>query len=119
MNEEIDDSEFYHQDFTTASEWEIFVARMEEIINQWKTDELNNEAPIQQCGNWEIQTEKITFVTSNSIYFSIERKTDFADSSESSEENEKQTKSPIDTLYDLNYIMKMIMLNTLVSHLVG
>nr|CAH7743525.1 unnamed protein product [Callosobruchus chinensis] len=100
MNEEIDDSEFYHQDFTTASEWEIFIARMEEIINQWKTDELNNEAPVEQCGIWEIQTEKITFADFEFNFLFYRKKTDFADSSESSEENEKQIKSPIDTLFD-------------------
>lgn len=35
MNEEIDEFEIYHQDFTTASEWEVFIARLEEILNEW------------------------------------------------------------------------------------
>lgn len=39
MNEEIDESEFYHQDFTTASEWEVFMARMEEIIHSWNIED--------------------------------------------------------------------------------
>lgn len=36
MAEEIDDNEFFQQDFTTASEWEIFNARLEEIFHEWK-----------------------------------------------------------------------------------
>lgn len=36
MNEEIDEYDIYHQDFTTASEWEIFIARIEEIIKDWR-----------------------------------------------------------------------------------
>ncbi|CAH2001631.1 unnamed protein product [Acanthoscelides obtectus] len=100
MNEEIDDTEFYQQDFTTASEWEIFIARMEEIINQWKTDELNNEAPVQHSGIWEIKTEKITFADFEFDLLLYKKTTEYSDSSESSDENEKQTKNPIDTLYD-------------------
>ncbi|XP_055612781.1 rab3 GTPase-activating protein catalytic subunit [Uranotaenia lowii] len=36
LNEEVDDSEFFQQDFTTASEWEVFNARLEEIFHEWK-----------------------------------------------------------------------------------
>uniref|UniRef100_A0A1B0DRF3 Uncharacterized protein n=1 Tax=Phlebotomus papatasi TaxID=29031 RepID=A0A1B0DRF3_PHLPP len=36
MTEEIDDLEFFQQDFTTASNWEIFTARLEEIFHEWK-----------------------------------------------------------------------------------
>lgn len=36
MNEEIDEYDVYHQDFTTVSEWEVFIARIEEILNEWK-----------------------------------------------------------------------------------
>ncbi|XP_062547001.1 rab3 GTPase-activating protein catalytic subunit-like isoform X2 [Armigeres subalbatus] len=36
LNEEVDDTEFFQQDFTTASEWEIFNARLEEIFHEWK-----------------------------------------------------------------------------------
>lgn len=32
--EEIDDNEFFHQDFTTATEWEIFISRLEEIFHE-------------------------------------------------------------------------------------
>uniref|UniRef100_A0A182NLM2 Uncharacterized protein n=1 Tax=Anopheles dirus TaxID=7168 RepID=A0A182NLM2_9DIPT len=36
LNEEVDDSEFFQQDFTTASDWELFNARLEEIFHEWK-----------------------------------------------------------------------------------
>lgn len=36
MSDEIDDNEFFQQDFTTASEWEVFNARLEEIFHEWK-----------------------------------------------------------------------------------
>ncbi|VVD00778.1 unnamed protein product [Leptidea sinapis] len=36
MNEEIDEYDIYHQDFTTASEWEVFIARLEEIMTDWQ-----------------------------------------------------------------------------------
>ncbi|CAG9784198.1 unnamed protein product [Diatraea saccharalis] len=36
MNEEIDEYDIYHQDFTTVSEWEVFIARIEEILNEWR-----------------------------------------------------------------------------------
>uniref|UniRef100_A0A182IYR2 Uncharacterized protein n=1 Tax=Anopheles atroparvus TaxID=41427 RepID=A0A182IYR2_ANOAO len=36
MNEEVDDTEFFQQDFTTASDWELFNARLEEIFHEWK-----------------------------------------------------------------------------------
>lgn len=61
MNEEIDESEFYHQDFTTASDWEIFIARIEEIINQWSTEEKQGEDKHETYGIWIIKTEKICF----------------------------------------------------------
>uniref|UniRef100_A0A182UX67 Uncharacterized protein n=2 Tax=Anopheles merus TaxID=30066 RepID=A0A182UX67_ANOME len=36
LNEEVDDTEFFQQDFTTASDWELFNARLEEIFHEWK-----------------------------------------------------------------------------------
>ncbi|KAJ8964476.1 hypothetical protein NQ314_004763 [Rhamnusium bicolor] len=100
MNEEIDDSEFYHQDFTTASEWEIFIARMEEIINQWKTDDLNNELLVNTQNIWDMRSEKLTFADFDFNLNMYRKKIDGRDSSESSDENEKQNKNPINTLYD-------------------
>lgn len=59
MNEEIDEGEFYHQDFTTASEWEIFIARMEEVIHDWEKQDRKNEG--DAAGDWSIKLERIQF----------------------------------------------------------
>lgn len=34
-NDSVMDEETYHYDFTTASELEIFIARVEEILQEW------------------------------------------------------------------------------------
>ncbi|CAH1235391.1 unnamed protein product [Diabrotica balteata] len=99
MNEEIDESEFYHQDFTTASEWEVFMARMEEIINQWKVDETKTECVPDVGNTWIIKTEKIQFADTDFSLFLYCKQIESPDTSESDEENEKH-KSPIDNLYD-------------------
>ncbi|XP_018562940.1 rab3 GTPase-activating protein catalytic subunit-like [Anoplophora glabripennis] len=101
MNEEIDDSEFYHQDFTTASEWEIFIARLEEVINQWKTEDLKNEPAVETQNIWDIRNEKVSFADFDFILSLHRKKVETPDSSESSDVNEeKQNKNPIDSLYD-------------------
>ncbi|XP_076749790.1 RAB3 GTPase activating protein subunit 1 [Xylocopa sonorina] len=62
-NIEIED--FYHHDFTTASEWEVFIARLEEIMHEWKL-------PKRKIGNclksgdfvncqWDEKSEKLYF----------------------------------------------------------
>lgn len=62
MNEEIDDGDFYHHDFTTASEWEIFIARMEEILHEWKLQDIKNESTLSSLDNeWHIKSEQIQF----------------------------------------------------------
>lgn len=65
MAEEIDDNEFFQQDFTTASEWEIFNARLEEIFHEWKL-------PYIELGA-NLTTNQLSFcewdVTSESVYF--------------------------------------------------
>lgn len=99
MNEEIDDSEFYHQDFTTASEWEVFMARMEEIINQWKMDEPRNEVATDKCSIWNIKSEKLQFADAEFIFYLYSKQVDSSDISESNDDNDK-TKNPIDTSYD-------------------
>lgn len=101
MNEEIDESEFYHQDFTTASEWEIFIARLEEIIHQWKVEDLKsdgNAVSIVQ-GSWNVKEEKIQFVD---VEFAISYYKNISVTKETSEDDDeiKKEKNPIDTLYD-------------------
>lgn len=55
MNVELDETEFYHQDFTTATDWEVFIARLEEIIYEWKGSGVSEET-----GNgWVIRDEKV------------------------------------------------------------
>lgn len=65
MAEEIDDNEFYQQDFTTASEWEIFNARLEEHIHEWKLPFVEIGCPLAKnelslC-EWGTKTEMILF----------------------------------------------------------
>lgn len=66
MSEEFDDNEFFQQDFTTASEWEVFTARLEEIFHEWKLpyadvdDEPLEENQLSFC-DWIRQNEIIKF----------------------------------------------------------
>lgn len=64
-DEQIDDSEFFHQDFTTASEWEVFNARLEEQIHEWRLPHIEPGVPLQRdelslCP-WTVTNETITF----------------------------------------------------------
>lgn len=67
LNEEVDDTEFFQQDFTTASEWEIFNARLEEIFHEWKLSYglSGSRRPLERnqlslC-EWTLSKEKIKF----------------------------------------------------------
>lgn len=69
--EEIDDNEFYQQDFTTASEWEIFNARLEEQFHEWKlpfveTKENLSRNQLSLC-DWNIVTETVYFADSELV----------------------------------------------------
>lgn len=62
-NIEIED--FYHHDFTTATEWEVFIARLEEIMHEWKVSDKRN-GPSLKSGDfvnfqWKNNTEKVHF----------------------------------------------------------
>ncbi|XP_076631744.1 RAB3 GTPase activating protein subunit 1 isoform X1 [Colletes latitarsis] len=62
-NVEIED--FYHHDFTTASEWEVFIARLEEIMHEWKLHNTKIGCPLKSgdfitC-QWEENIEKLHF----------------------------------------------------------
>nr|XP_018900509.1 PREDICTED: rab3 GTPase-activating protein catalytic subunit [Bemisia tabaci] len=66
MIQDSSSSEFYHQDFTTASEWEIFIARLEEIFFEWKLSEVKiSGIPLTRNqlfeGPWEQQSDTIKF----------------------------------------------------------
>ncbi len=66
--EEIDDNEFYQQDFTTASEWEVFNARLEEQFHEWKLPFVETKANLTRnelalC-DWTTVTETVYFADS-------------------------------------------------------
>lgn len=100
MNEEIDESEFYHQDFTTASEWEIFIARIEETIQEWKNEERNTTEPT--LNQWYTKTEHIPFADVEFILTWYQRKLD--DTNKAVDEN----KHPIKELYDFQHEKEML-----------
>lgn len=65
MSEEIDDNEYFQQDFTTASEWEIFNARLEEIFHEWKL-------PYIESNGWPLTENQLAFcewITQNEAIF--------------------------------------------------
>lgn len=62
MNEEIDEHDIYHQDFTTVSEWELFTARVEEILNEWQLSKSSVPKPAKEyTKKWILKTEEIFF----------------------------------------------------------
>ncbi|XP_059049829.1 rab3 GTPase-activating protein catalytic subunit [Achroia grisella] len=61
MNEEIDEYDMYHQDFTTVSDWEVFIARIEEILNEWKLCKSKISSPIDYTKKWVCKAEEFTF----------------------------------------------------------
>lgn len=101
MNEEIDDSEFYHQDFTTASEWEVFMARIEEIISQWKIDKERSEKPLDTESIWSIKSERLNFADEHFYLYLYSKQIACSDITEINEEKEDNPqKNPIDSLHD-------------------
>ncbi|XP_045767505.1 rab3 GTPase-activating protein catalytic subunit-like isoform X4 [Maniola jurtina] len=62
MNEEIDEYDIYHQDFTTASEWEVLIARLEEIIVEWNLSKskLTKTCP-EYTKKWIAKSEDLKF----------------------------------------------------------
>ncbi|XP_046465312.1 rab3 GTPase-activating protein catalytic subunit [Neodiprion pinetum] len=62
-NIEIEDT--YHHDFTTASEWEVFIARLEEIIREWKLPRSKICSPLKKGDfinlSWEATSENVHF----------------------------------------------------------
>lgn len=65
LNEDIEDQDGFHYDFTTASEWEIFIARLEEIVHDWKLSHIPLKPPLKQgqifATQWETKYERLTF----------------------------------------------------------
>nr|CAD7196420.1 unnamed protein product [Timema douglasi] len=69
MIEEIEDQDFYQCDFTTASQWEIFIARLEEVIHEWKLPQIKKGPLLKKGeltdGEWEEKSEQIIFADVN------------------------------------------------------
>lgn len=66
---EIED--FYHHDFTTVSEWEVFIARLEEIMHEWKLAHTKLASPLGpgdfvSC-QWHEASEKLNFAGIRSV----------------------------------------------------
>lgn len=62
MNEEIDEYDIYHQDFTTVSEWEVFIARIEEILNEWRLSKSTlPKLSGEYTKKWVCKSEEIQF----------------------------------------------------------
>ncbi|KAL7300905.1 hypothetical protein TKK_0006457 [Trichogramma kaykai] len=62
-NVEIED--VYHHDFTTASEWEVFIARLEELIHEWKLPQRRIGPPLKHGDfinlPWDETSDKLNF----------------------------------------------------------
>lgn len=96
MNEEIDEYDIYHQDFTTASEWEVLIARIEEIITEWH---LTKSKVQKKCSDYtkkwitkseEIKYRSLTLTFSFHALEPIKSQDDVKDSDEQSLLNEIQ-----------------------------
>ncbi|KAI4464157.1 rab3 gtpase-activating protein catalytic subunit [Holotrichia oblita] len=104
MNEEIDEAEFYHQDFTTASEWEIFISRIEEVIREWKiqeTKDSDKDVPLQ--GQWWCRSDNIQFADIRFQLSCYKHKSIISlqqENEEDDSDNASQSKNPIDADFD-------------------
>ncbi|KAG7311267.1 hypothetical protein JYU34_002298 [Plutella xylostella] len=66
MNEEIDEYDIYHQDFTTISEWEVFIARIEEVLNEWRLSKAKiPKGNLEFTKKWIGKSEEIKFQSLN------------------------------------------------------
>ncbi|XP_030764613.1 rab3 GTPase-activating protein catalytic subunit-like [Sitophilus oryzae] len=100
MNEEIDESEFYHEDFTTASDWEIFIAHIEEIINQWKSEAWDESEQKDLKKSWYTRSEKLVFIDTNFdlLWYKKILEEDVSESSD------QATKHPLNSWHDFTFI---------------
>lgn len=67
MSEELNtETDSFNQDFTTATRWEVFCARLEEIIHDWKLPykkQFAGKLPINalSVNEWETKEELVTY----------------------------------------------------------
>ncbi|XP_030025082.2 rab3 GTPase-activating protein catalytic subunit [Manduca sexta] len=89
MNEEIDEYDIYHQDFTTVSEWEVFIARIEEILGEWRLAKSSiPKSAVEYTKKWITKTEEILFLGQK--YTLSYHTLDFSRSSDDSEGSEEK-----------------------------
>lgn len=82
MAEEIDDNEFYREDFSAESDWEIFNAQLCELFQKWDLSNRDWGRPFQanelfQC-NWKVDEELLN-VKGNQVlvaYYRADLKTE-------------------------------------------
>ncbi|XP_077584476.1 rab3 GTPase-activating protein catalytic subunit [Stigmatopora nigra] len=92
------DSEVFEiTDFTTASEWERFVSRVEEVLNEWKlignsTRKWSKQKGDFSSGTWEEKSQEINFVD---FKFSITHYAFVQDHGSSSNMELEETNFPI------------------------
>lgn len=62
---EIDD--IHYQDLTTPSDWEVFIAGLEERIRDWKLPHSKSSLPLKERDfanlSWEENTENLSFAS--------------------------------------------------------
>ncbi|XP_070587394.1 rab3 GTPase-activating protein catalytic subunit [Erythrolamprus reginae] len=70
-------------DFTTASEWERFISRVEEVLNDWKLINISSGKPLEKgvytTEAWEEKSDEITFADfrfSITHHYLIQKSTD-------------------------------------------
>ncbi|XP_033229238.1 rab3 GTPase-activating protein catalytic subunit [Belonocnema kinseyi] len=84
MNNDEISEDVYHHDFTTATEWEIFIARIEEIMHEWKLPHLPL-GPLLKAGDfvnlsWQETSETLNFAEVEFILKHFKLKTENNDS---------------------------------------
>ncbi|XP_072752258.1 rab3 GTPase-activating protein catalytic subunit [Anoplolepis gracilipes] len=91
---EIED--FYHHDFTTVSEWEVFIARLEEIMHEWKLSHAKIAAPLKSgdflnC-QWDEVSEKINFADVEFLlkHYKLKKEDDEEDVINSQEDSDEE-----------------------------
>lgn len=70
------ESEFCEIDFTTATMWENFTARLEEIFYSWKLYQSEEDCILECCeifscelGSWSLKKEKISLGGKEQIFY--------------------------------------------------
>ncbi|XP_011173080.1 rab3 GTPase-activating protein catalytic subunit [Solenopsis invicta] len=89
---EIED--FYHHDFTTVSEWEVFIARLEEIMHEWKLPHTKVRSPLKpgdfvNC-QWHEASEKLNFADVEFLlkHYKLEKEDEEEDAAKEESEEE-------------------------------